>query len=335
MKNIPKTWECGADHFQSVLTNEWYKVVSSLFSEVTCTTIDFFRKEGLSPVLLPITCPSISSPMGLGSDSLPVEIELHNEKIYLADSMQFHLEYLLRIQSQGVFYIMPTFRGEDPDATHLNQFFHAEAEIQGGFFDVMQLVNKYVLQLTKNINSKLSCDLNKVGINTEHLDLFINLNGKVPVVAFEDVFNDFKDSEYIEYINSDTPIITRKGELKLIEIFKGPVWLSHPRHNSVPFYQGWSEDRKSALSADLLLGLGEVVGCGERHTSYQDTYESLKSHGVNHEEYDWYLRLKREFPLKTAGFGLGIERFLAWVLKHNDIRDLALFNRLKGIKSAP
>ena len=64
---------------------------------------------------MPITSESVTSPMGLGSDSLPVSVELFDKNVYLADSMQFYLEYLLRQHPQGVFYIMPTFRGEEPD----------------------------------------------------------------------------------------------------------------------------------------------------------------------------------------------------------------------------
>ncbi len=64
---------------------------------------------------LPITTGSISSPMGLGSDSIPVKIQLGGRDTYLADSMQFALEYGCRFFENGVWYIMPSFRGESED----------------------------------------------------------------------------------------------------------------------------------------------------------------------------------------------------------------------------
>ena len=55
--------------------------------------------------------------------------------------------------------------------------------------------------------------------------------------------------------------------------------------------------------------------------------ESLLFHKVNENEYQWYCDMKREFPLETSGFGLGMERYLMWLLKLNDIRDCAVFPR--------
>jgi aspartyl/asparaginyl-tRNA synthetase len=99
--------------------------------------------------MIPITCNSVSSPMGLGSDSLPVHVNLFGKETYLADSMQFYLEYFVRQPNvEGIWYIMPTFRGEDPDARHLNQFFHSEAEIKGRFPNIQKVVNNYLHTLT-------------------------------------------------------------------------------------------------------------------------------------------------------------------------------------------
>ena len=82
--------------------------------------------KNIKNMFLPITTGSISSPMGLGSDSLPVKINLNGVPTYLADSMQFLLEYGNRFCKNGVWYIMPSFRGEQEDERHLSQFYHSE-----------------------------------------------------------------------------------------------------------------------------------------------------------------------------------------------------------------
>ena len=93
---------------------------------------------------LPITTGSISSPMGLGSDSIPVKIQLGGRDTYLADSMQFALEYGCRFFENGVWYIMPSFRGESEDKRHLSQFYNSEAEICVKLEDDMKLVEEYL-----------------------------------------------------------------------------------------------------------------------------------------------------------------------------------------------
>lgn len=63
--------------------------------------------------------------------------------------------------------------------------------------------------------------------------------------------------------------------------------------------------------------------------------KSLKQHQVSPEEYEWYCKMKQLYPLKTSGYGLGIERYLLWVLNHNDIRDCQLLPRFNGENIIP
>lgn len=83
------------------------------------------------------------------------------------------------------------------------------------------------------------------------------------------------------------------------------------------------------------MGIGETVGCGERHESYKELLESLNYHKVNIQEYEWYLNMKKIKPLKTSGFGMGTERFLMWVLKCDDIRNMQICLRFNGENIVP
>lgn len=104
---------------------------------IMLASAEFYKKHNIHWLSAPVTTGAISSPMGFGSDSLPVEISLDGRSTYLADSMQFLLEYGCRFFKNGCWYIMPTFRGEPVDERHLKQFFHSEAEIVGTLMDVM------------------------------------------------------------------------------------------------------------------------------------------------------------------------------------------------------
>lgn len=72
---------------------------------------------------------------------------------------------------------------------------------------------------------------------------------------------------------------------------------------AVPFYQ--KTDGDTALNADLLFGIGETVGCGERNVSGCDVLDAIKDHNVNESEYEWYIKMHERYPLQTSGFGMG------------------------------
>ena len=123
--------------------------------------------------------------------------------------------------------------------------------------------------------------------------------------------------------------LSRAGERALLRLAGEFVWVTHFDHLSVPFYQAFDEgDESLAVNADLILGPGEVVGAGQRHRTGEQVRKALALHEVPEQEYGWYVRMKDVFPMQTSGFGLGMERFLMWVLGHGDIRDIPLVSRI-------
>lgn len=147
-------------------------------------------------------------------------------------------------------------------------------------------------------------------------------------------FND-NINEYIEY-EDGWRNITRKAERELIKLYDGLVWITNYDELAVPFYQ--KLDKKiegTTKNADLLMGIGETVGCGERHEKSRELLDALKRHEVLPEEYEWYIEMKKHYPMQTSGFGMGIERFLMWVLKTSDIRNMQLCLRFNGENILP
>lgn len=332
----PKVWHIPQKQFIAALKDPWYCLIFNIIQTIIFTTYDFFREKNFSPSLMPITCSSVTSPMGLGSDSLPVSVYLFDKKTYLADSMQFHLEYLLRQNNKGVFYIMPTFRGEDPDERHLNQFFHIEAELLGGLNEVISCVNGLLKKYTENILKHHKTELIRYTKELSHLENFV-YQKEVNRITFKEALKLVPQNQ--EYYNqyNETPIaFTNQGEQYLMRKMGGPVWLTHLPSTGVPFYQkNDPQDENYALCADLLMGIGETVGCGERHDNYENVVKALQFREIAAEPYDWYLSLKKHFPMQTGGFGIGLERFLLWVLRHDDIRDIPLILRLKHLDAIP
>ena len=112
--------------------------------------------------------PSISSPMGSGSDSEVIPIKFGKYDLNLIDSSQFGFEPLLLNGIDKVYCYLPSMRGEKPDKRHLNQFFHCEAEIKGGIEKIIPIIEEYIkilaetLVLTPNILERTSLNFKKL-----------------------------------------------------------------------------------------------------------------------------------------------------------------------------
>lgn len=317
-----------------LLTSGWKRDLVDVLDTVHRATMEFWWARGVRHLMLPLTTGAVSSPMGLGSDSSPVSVQMHGHTTYLADSMQFLLEYGCRFADHGCFYLMPSFRGEEPDATHLREFFHSEAEIPCDVDTLLGVVEDYVRSLASAILH------HHEGLLTAHggSDHLVGLVTSAPFVrlTFDEAWEALDgDPAMVERDDRNGfRTLRRAGELALIDRFGPALWITHWDPMAVPFYQARDPETGQALQADLLLGPGEVAGAGQRHVGGPEVILALEDHAVDAADYEWYLGMKEHAPLQTSGFGLGVERFLMWALGHDDIRDMQLAPRLGPPSSA-
>ena len=332
------------------LKSPWYMSILQLQNTLFHASHDFFRhSKAYFYILPPLTADSISSPMGLGSDSVPVPIQLYGRRTFLTDSMQFPLEYLLRLDSKrrGNYHIGPVFRGEDHDPSHLNQFYNVECELYGGLDDAIHVAEQYLYSVSKEALQDHENQIRAIAGETGHITRLIEQlcggAGGLPRITHEDALrlpqiNSTPDSW--KYVVKDDfskgRRVTRSGERILIELYGGAVWLTEPDHLGVQFYQAFSsskDDSPKAICADLLLGPGEIIGLGQRHTSAELVQKALRMHQVLQDDYTMYVNIrdpeKGGQQLETAGWGMGMERFMMWLLKHDDIRDIPIIPALK------
>ncbi|NLW26323.1 asparagine synthetase A [Acetivibrio saccincola] len=333
-----KSWKDLKNHYIHLFEDPWYKILAEVQNLISIYTMEFYKNKNIKTLYLPVTTGSISSPMGLGSDSSPVKVELCGVETYLADSMQFMLEYGCRMFKEGCYYIMPSFRGEEADERHLCQFYHSEAEIPGTLDDVMKLVEEYLIYLSRRLLEEFSEQMFLVNGDNSHIERFASSNRPIERITMQEALKllESESDECFDTHSAGFKVINRHGEKRLMSMFDGVVWLTHFDHLSVPFYQCFDKyDRSKALNADLLMGIGEVVGSGERHETGKEVMEALDYHEVSREEYEWYCTMKEKYPMKTSGFGLGIERFILWLFKHDDIRDCQILPRFNGVNIVP
>ncbi|MGJ5079292.1 asparagine synthetase A [Bradyrhizobium sp. HKCCYLS3013] len=333
----PQSWRQPDAHLETLVTTPWYPAIFELFSVLNFATHDFFRLEAASIAFAPLTTGSISSPMGLASDSVPVQAQIGGRTIYLADSMQFALELALRVTGRPTYYLLPSFRGEGSDARHLNQFVHAEAEMRGGLDDVMAFVERYFRFLTRALLSEARKTLNLFGSNIKSLDSVAAGTGPFRRIRFAEAVRVLADCDgAFERCETGDLRITSLGERALLDRHRAPIWITHMPARTVPFYQAISpDDPEISLTADLLTGVGETVGAGERALTDADVIANLARGQVCADDYRWYIDMKRAQPWRTAGFGLGVERFLMWATGTRDIRDWSFLLRNEFGEGSP
>lgn len=290
------------------------------------TFINTMTHMGLHASLLPITTHSVSSPMAVGSDSSPVKISLFGVPTYLSDSMQFLLEYACRFTPKGSYYMMPSFRGEPADARHLSQFYHAEAEIPGELDDVIALVEMMTSALCRAFLDSPYAHLvhNPTVIEQQIQQAFPRMSVDEAAKALDNA------PEHVVQ-KADGCYITSDGEKILLEKIGQPFWLTRHYASLVPFYQKTCPDAPHLTqTADLIMGIGETVGAGARHVTGSDVRKALFAQQVLVKNYQWYVDMKEEDPIQTAGFGMGVERFLCWITGETDIRHFEICPRRNG-----
>lgn len=313
----------------------------------------FGVEQGAKQVDLFMMTSTVSSPMGPGSDSEPIRISFGGLDTCLVDSSQFGFEPLLFQRLEKVYCYLPSMRGEEPDHRHLNQFYHCEAEIVGELGTVMTMVEGYVQRLAHMLLAA-SPMIDRLSDHPDASRAAIEQlanSGALPRISFDDAVKLLCSLPAADAYVRVTPHgrdITSQGELELLRrLGYGmlPVWITHFDRDRVPFYQKPSGLNPNTVeNADLLFPAlvdgsfgGEVVGAGERQDSADEILKSLaRQNDISPEPYAWYIDLRRQPGYRTtSGFGLGIERFIAWALAKPSIRDVSLYPRLKGVQTYP
>jgi len=329
-------------YFRALLTLRHYlKLISDHY---------FGIEQGAKNVDLFMMTPSISSPMGLGSDSEAIPIVFGKLATFLVDSSQFGFEPLLMNGFEKVYCYLPSMRGEDPDYRHLNQFFHCELEIKGRIEELIPIIEQYIKKLSATIlllNNTVDRISQAPEITKEYLNKVLSTN-KFPEINFDEAVEILVKNNRSDLVNFTDKgrDISSDGEIELMKILKikTPLWIKNFDRDRVPFYQKPDpKNSNKAVNADLLFPPiindsfgGEVVGCGQRQEDVKEMYESFARQGISSYPYGWYVDLRRMSNYKTtSGFGLGMERFIIWALGKKDIKDAIIYPRLKNVIMYP
>ncbi len=334
-------------YVHDLATNAYFEALAIVRHYVKLTSDAYWTGVGAFNVDLFMMTPSISSPMGPGSDSEAISIPFGKYLTNLTDSSQFGFEPLMFHIDKAYCYL-PSMRGEHPDERHLNQFFHCEAEIVGTLDTLLPLVEGYVQALSRTLLALtplvqlMSADFTKTH---SHLTHIIESKGFV-VKEFDEIYPWLQANSSFHTSDEYGRNITNEGEVALSrEMGDGlPMWVCNYDRDIVAFYQKpHPANSEVVINADLIfppiiegaIG-GEIVGAGQRQDNAHEMRESLRRQRIQPDPYAWYVQL-RELPgyTTTSGFGLGVERFIAWALGYSDIKNVIHYPRLKNVQTLP
>jgi asparaginyl-tRNA synthetase len=292
-------------------------------SEVEAACRDFFHERGFvlfdSPILTPTSCE--------GTTNL-FEIDYFGErKAYLTQSGQLYAE-AGALAFGKVYCFGPTFRAEKSKTRrHLTEFWMVEPEV--AYFnldDDMQLAEDFVSYILTRVIERRREDLKILERDVAKLEKAATK--PYPRLTYDDAIERLKAKGFAVNWGDD---FGGDEETALSADFETPVLVHRYPTACKAFYMKRDPDRlEVALCVDMLApeGYGEIIGGGQR----EDDYETLKARILDHnlplEPFSWYLDLLRYGSVPHAGFGMGIERMVAWACGIHHIREAVPFPRM-------
>ena len=271
-------------HISNLVSDPYYANLIKFRNVVEMSCNTYFQSLNAPIIDLFMVAKGVSSPMGKGSDSIPVPFKLGKEDVFLVDSSQFGMEPLVQKAFEIVYCYLPSFRGEDADYRHLNQFYHCEAEIRGEYKQNMKVAENLIKHLLRDIVAAYK--KGDFQFEKHNFDVFEKIaSSEFPVVKLDEaeaLFKKHGTKDAIEY-RPYGRVVTSKGEAALCEIVGNnttPVWLTHYDRDTVPFYQMPDPSNPNqTLNADLIFPTlnggfgGEIIGSGQRQKTSEEMSE--------------------------------------------------------------
>jgi asparaginyl-tRNA synthetase len=285
---------------------------------------EFLDNDGFLETSAPILTPSAAE-----ETSQLFETQYFDEKAYLSQSGQLYAEATAMALGK-VYSFGPTFRAEKSKTRrHLIEFWMVEPE--AAFLDFegnLVLQERFVSHLVKRVLENCEAELNTLGRDIEKLTHIVP---PFPRVTYDEAVKMLSTQPGLEMEWGDDPGAPQ--ETFLSNQFDRPVFVTHYPAKAKAFYMKPDPNRPEVvLAADLLAseGYGEIIGGSQRIDDLQLMEQRLKDFDLPEAPYEWYLDLRRFGSVPHSGFGLGIERTLAWICGLEHIRETIPFPRLLG-----
>jgi asparaginyl-tRNA synthetase len=298
-------------------------------SEIIRAVEEFFYKNDFirfdAPILTPSACEGTSTLFGT---------EYFDEKAFLSQSGQLYGEAGAMAFGK-IFVFGPTFRAEKSKTRkHLTEFWMVEPEVAfADLNDNMELGEKFIEHIIQTVLANRAPELKILERNLAELEA---IQGPFPRISYDEAVKILEKRGVAIPWGED---FGAPHETALGDEFGKPVWVHHMPSQIKAFYfkqsdtvggPGVEGTGKYALGCDLIapFGYGEIIGGGQREEQTSVLQRRIAEHALTEDDYKWYLDLRRFGSVPHSGFGLGIERTVAWITGVEHVRETIPFPRM-------
>ncbi|MGD0719098.1 MAG: asparagine--tRNA ligase [Thermoplasmata archaeon] len=281
---------------------------------------EFMDRESV----LEVTPPILSGNAAEGGAEA-FEIDYFGRPGYLSQTAQLYLEALL-VPHERVYALTPSFRAEKMRTPrHLTEYLHLEGELAWTDLDgLLVFIERMVEYVCHAIAERRPQELHQLGRAPEDLAA---IRAPFERVTYAEALDELQKKGFPITWGADFGT----AEERALTIERtSPIFITRfPRELKAFYMLRSADDPRTVEGADLLApeGYGEIVGASCRETSLKNLLERLAQLGIDPQQYEWYLDLRRHGNVEHAGFGLGVERILRWMLRREHIRDTTPFPR--------
>lgn len=231
----------------------------------------------------------------------------------------------------------PTFRAENSNTkTHANEFWMIEPEIAfcdlNSDMEIMEEMLKYVVSYVLE-HCKNEIEFLDKFVEKGLLDKLTKLvNSKFTRVTHKEVIDILRKADVKwEFEPKQGEDIAKEHEKYITEYFDGPVFITDWPKDIKAFYMKQNPDGETVAAVDLEVpGAGELMGGSQREEDYEKLVTRMDELGMDKEELDWYINLRKYGGCIHSGFGMGFERLLIYLTGVENIRDVIPYPRTPG-----
>src|SRR5437588_10101612 len=296
-------------------------------AEIIKAARDFFDDRGFT-----LTDPPILPPAACEGTTTLLPVDYFDEQAYLTQSGQLYIEATAMALGK-VYSFGPTFRAEKSKTRrHLTEFWMVEPEVAYATLDdLMKLAEEFISFIVARCLERRRADLQTIARDISQLE---KISIPFPRITYDEAVKMLQDG------HAKGAVETRfewggdfgsPDETYISSQFEKPVMVHRYPAQVKAFYMEPDPQRPElALCCDVLApeGYGEIIGGSQRMASYELLLKRIHEHGLPEEAFKWYLDLRRYGGVPHSGFGMGIERAVAWICGLEHVRETIPFPRM-------
>jgi asparaginyl-tRNA synthetase len=296
-------------------------------AEIIKAARDFFDDRGFV-----LTDPPILTPAACEGTTTLFPVDYFDEQAFLTQSGQLYIEATAMALGK-VYSFGPTFRAEKSKTRrHLTEFWMVEPEVAYATLDdIMELAEGLISTIVQRCLERRRRELETIGRDLSKLE---QVTAPFPRITYDEAVK--KLQEGFEKGALETKFqyggdLGAPDETYLASQFEKPVMVHRYPAKVKAFYMEPDPQRPDlALCVDVLApeGYGEIIGGSQRIGSYEQLRQRIQQHDLPEEAFKWYLDLRKYGGVPHSGFGMGIERAVAWICGLEHVRETIPFPRM-------